>query len=155
MHGHRCRRTREDPRRDGCRRANTGHSPCATDFLLTWRIATDCGGFDLTDLRAVGTAIAPQHAGHGRFPGAEWRECPTADGLNTDQAYQVSPPLSPTARGSAAKTSATQRWPGRVLRPRGVHPTATRREFFGFGRCWLSRFPACGVRAFLITRFSR
>ena len=37
---------------------DTGQSRIVANFLLAWWNATECGGFDLTDVWAVDTAIA-------------------------------------------------------------------------------------------------
>lgn len=38
--------------------ADTGQSRMTADFLLSWRNASNCGGFDLTTLWGVDTEIA-------------------------------------------------------------------------------------------------
>jgi hypothetical protein len=60
------------------------------------------------------------------------------------------PPLFATARGAAAKASATERWPGQGFcrAAHSVDQSVTRREFFGLGRWVLSRFAAFGVSSF-------
>jgi hypothetical protein len=41
---------------------DTGQSRIVANFLLAWWNAAECGGFDLTDVWAVDTAIAGGHA---------------------------------------------------------------------------------------------
>jgi hypothetical protein len=129
--------------------ADTGQSRCAAGVLLVRRIATPCGGFAPSDLRGGRTTIARQYADHDRLPGVASRR-PDHRWAELRSRVSGRPPLFATARGPAAKTSATRRWPGEGFcrATHAVDPSVTRREFFGRGRWWLSRFAFFGISGF-------
>ena len=62
---------------------DTGQSRRVADFLLAWWNARACGGFDLSDLWAVESAIADDMLIVVELI-ARHREYPTAYGLGTD-----------------------------------------------------------------------
>ena len=64
-------------------RADTGQCRRVAGFLLAWWNAAECGGFDLTDLWAVDTAIAEDMLAAAAFIAAH-REYPTAYGLGPE-----------------------------------------------------------------------
>src|SRR5438132_13279031 len=66
---HSFRRTRPDPSPDRVADADQGAPRHAADFLPVPRIATDSGGFVLSDLCAVETAFARRRAGYRRLAG--------------------------------------------------------------------------------------
>ncbi len=86
-------------------RSDTGQSRRVANFLLAWWNASDCGGFDLTDLWAVDRAIASDMisvmgliAAHHNYPDAwgyredfeqmvaDWRPHLIADQEDRDRA---------------------------------------------------------------------